>query len=105
MIESLDTSFASQMGAGPIMDRETFGAAVVGKTLDYMNNQGPSMAPVDGETFGAAVVNKTLDYMNAPMAGASMGNTMGGMEQSYDFQTSVLGAAYSGSGTILDFTI
>ncbi|MDO9632494.1 MAG: hypothetical protein Q7I92_11400 [Humidesulfovibrio sp.] len=70
------------------MDKQTFGAAVVSKTLDYMNGQGSSAmdtAPMDKQTFGAAVVSKTLDYMNS---GQGHDN---GMAQSYDFQKSVLG--------------
>lgn len=80
-----------------VWDKKTFGAAVVTKTLDTLNgttSSGP--APFDKQTFGAAVVSKTLDYMNADSKG-----TMG-MNQDYDFQKSVLGAAYAGKGTIVD---
>lgn len=76
----------------PIMDRQTFGAAVVTKTLDYMNNSpGNSFAPVDRQTFGAAVVSKTLDYMNSGGGGGQ-----GDMAQTYDFSSKVLGAVYNG---------
>lgn len=76
---------------------QTFGAAVVSATLDTMNGVSQaSAAPFDKQTFGAAVVDKTLDYMNS-------GNSGGGMDAaSYDFQTSVLGAAYSPVGNVLD---
>lgn len=47
-------------------DQQTFGAAVVSKTLDYMHGQASTEAVgMDKGTFGAAVVGKTLDYMNA----------------------------------------
>lgn len=76
-------------------DRETFGAAVVSTTLDYMNDSGSStsFAPVDKTSAEASLVSKTLDYMNS---GPSSGDTAG-MSQSYDFQTSVLGAYAKGS--------
>ena len=51
-------------------------------------------APADAETFGAQVVTKTLDTMNKAPSG--------GTNADYDFQKSVLGAAYTGAGTILD---
>lgn len=53
----------------------------------------------DRTTFGAAVVSKTLDYMNGPAFGTS-----GAARSDYDFQKQVLGAYYSGRGTILDQT-
>ena len=76
-------------------DRETFGAAVVSETLDIMNDSGggSSLAPVDKASAEASLVSKTLDYMNQ---GASSGDSTG-MAQSYDFQTSVLGAYAKGS--------
>lgn len=82
------------------MDKQTFGAAVVTKTLDYMNGQGSSgldAAPMDKQTFRAAVVGKTLDYMNA---GQGHDN---GMAQSYDFQKSVLGGHADAIGTLANF--
>lgn len=77
---------------------QTFGAAVVSATLDTMNGVSQaSAAPFDKQTFGAAVVDKTLDYMN------SGNNSGGGMDGAgYDFQKSVLGAAYSGVGNVVD---
>ncbi|WP_320169078.1 hypothetical protein [Maridesulfovibrio sp.] len=45
------------------------------------------------QLFGAQVVTKTLDYMNSSQSGSSSNSD-------YDFQKSVLGAAYSGVGTI-----
>ena len=76
-------------------DRETFGAAVVSETLDIMNDSGGGsrLAPVDKASAEASLVSKTLDYMNQ---GASSGDSTG-MAQSYDFQTSVLGAYAKGS--------
>ena len=82
------------------MDYQTFGAAVVGKTLDYMNSSpSTTFAPTDKQTFGAAVVSKTLDYMNS--------GSFGGLSSSndFDFQTQVLGAVYTGKGTIADMTL
>jgi hypothetical protein len=90
------TSIAGSGGTASF-DRQTFGAQVVSKTLDTLNNaSGQSVAPVDKETFGAQVVSKTLDYMNS-------GNNYGPNNASdYGFQKSVLDAAYSGKGTMLD---
>ncbi len=45
------------------------------------------------QIFGAQVVSKTLDYMNQNQHGTN---------KDYDFQTSVLGAAYTGKGTLMD---
>jgi len=81
------------------MDKQTFGAAVVTKTLDYMNGQGSSgldAAPMDKQTFGAAVVGKTLDYMNA---GQGHDN---GMAQSYDFRTKVLEGGLAAKGLMVN---
>lgn len=50
------------------------------------------------QEFGAQVVSKTLDYMNSNQSSF-------GSNADYDFQTSVLGAAYNGSGTMLDMMI
>ncbi|NCD26303.1 MAG: hypothetical protein EOL86_12035 [Deltaproteobacteria bacterium] len=49
----------------------------------------------DRRTFGAAVVSTTLDYMNR-------NENQNRMNNSYDFQKSVLGAAYTGKGTLAD---
>ncbi len=104
------TSFANS-SAG-VWDKQTFGAAVVSKTLDTMNGVASSplqAAPWDKQTFGAAVVGKTLDYMNSSGLGntggaKSAGSTgwSGSMSADYDFQKSVLGSAYSGAGTLVD---
>lgn len=79
---------------------DVFGAQVVSKTLDYMNSQGGgtgiAFAPLDKQTFGAQVVSKTLDYMNSPGFGMRSGTA------DYDFQTSVLSAAYNPVGRIWD---
>lgn len=53
---------------------------------------------MDKQTFGAQVVSKTLDYMNQNQHQ----NSYGGDAASYDFQKSVLGAAYSGVGAIMN---
>jgi len=84
------------------LNRQTFGAEVVSKTLDYMNNDSgsQSFAPVDKQSFGAAVVSKTLDYMNSGGMGAAGG--MGGMSQTYGFAKDVLGAYMGGRGVIAD---
>ena len=84
------------------LDKQTFGAAVVTKTLDYMNSQGSSamdLAPMDKQTFGAAVVAKTLDYMNS-----GQGND-NGMAQSYDFQKSVLGGHAEELGALANIKV
>lgn len=81
-----DMSVGGSFGAAAF-DRQTFGAQVVTKTMDYMNGSSSSdLAPVDKETFGASVVSKTLDYMNSGSIGRDNSSL-------YDFQTSVLGAA------------
>ncbi len=77
---------------------QTFGAAVVAKTLDYMNGGGTSNAqPFDKKTFGAAVVSKTLDTMNANTHRYQNSN-----QNSYSFQQDVLMPVYTGRGTLLD---
>jgi|GEM_PF-416570 len=84
------------------MDKQTFGAAVVTKTMDYLNGQGSSgtdAAPMDKQTFGAAVVSKTLDYMNSGQGHDS------GMAQSYDFQKSVLGGHADEIGALTNIKI
>jgi len=78
--------------------KQSFGAAVVGKTLDYMNGGSTSNAqPFDKQTFGAAVVTKTLDTMNANNHRNQNRN-----QSSYSFQQDVLMPAYTGRGTLLD---
>ena len=85
--------------SGSFMDRQTFGAQVVSKTMDYMNDRGmDSPAPVDAQTFGASVVSKTMDYLNSDPMSSSM-------EQSYDFQKDVLGAALTGAQRMVDMYI
>ena len=50
------------IGAGGIM---AFGAETSSGTMDAMSgNGGLTFAPVDKQTFGASVVTRTLDFMN-----------------------------------------
>ncbi|MCA1946010.1 MAG: hypothetical protein LDL30_12140 [Desulfovibrio sp.] len=96
-------------GSSGVWDQQTFGAAVVSKTLDYMNNQGSSFAvaaPFDKQTFGAAVVGKTLDYMNSPSI--ATGSASGGadaMAQTYAFNKDVLGSYASGIGALANIWV
>ncbi|THB70848.1 MAG: hypothetical protein D6E12_02050 [Desulfovibrio sp.] len=85
---------------GGVLDQQTFGAQVVTKTMDYMNQQpsGGSLAPVDQETAGASLVTKTLDYMNSPSLG------MGSVNTDYGFQTTVL-SAYGMSGALANLKV
>ena len=77
---------------------QTFRAAVVEKTLDYMNGDRASNAqPFDKKTFGAAVVSKTLDTMNTNTHRFQNSN-----QNSYSFQQDVLMPVYTGRGTLLD---
>jgi len=93
------SSFGSLASA---MDKQTLGAEVVSKTLDYMNNSGSSsFAPTDKQTFGAAVVGKTLDYMNS----GSGSHGASDMSQTYNFSKDVLGAYTSGVGSLADYNI
>jgi hypothetical protein len=57
---------------------------------------------VQRDAMGAQVITKTLDYMNS--AGSlGYGSSVGiSNNVDYNFQTSVLNAAYSGKGTIVD---
>jgi hypothetical protein len=100
---SMDQTAQAQQDMAPApMDRQTFEAAVVTQTLDYLNGQGSSAqdaAPMDKQTFGAAVVSKTLDYMNA---GQGHDN---GMAQSYDFQKSVLGGHADAIGALANVKV
>lgn len=52
-------------------------------------------AAMNSQTFGAQVVSKTLDYMNS-----GSGAGMSSQAADYDFQTSVLSAAYTGKGSL-----
>lgn len=94
------TTFSSGVGSlGMSLDQQTFGAQVVSKTLDYMNNSGSSPVPTDQASFDGALVSKTLDYMNA-----GGGADKSGMAQSYNFQKDVLGS-HAGMGVINNLTI
>ena len=88
-------------GPSTAYDKQTFGAQVVGATLDALNNQGSggTLPITDKESFGAAVVGKTLDYMNS---GQSHGSDMA---QGYDFNKSVLGGYYSGTGNLTNLNV
>ncbi len=57
---------------------------------------------LDRQTFGAQIVSKTLDTMNQPKS--SMGMGMGGIGD-FNFQTSVLTAGFTGKGGIADMNI
>ncbi len=86
-----------------MQNRSNFGAAVVEKTMDTLNNaSGSSLAPVDKQTFGAAVVDKTFEYMNSGPGNAKGG--FGDMNQTYDFAKNVLSAYATGKGAIADIT-
>lgn len=87
------------LGSYSPFDQQTFGAAVVSETLDYMNDSGSSPAPVDKASTEASLVSKTLDYMNPGTSSADKA----GLAQSYNFQTDVLGA-YA-KGAVLDTII
>jgi len=84
--------------SAPTTASQIIGGEVISKTLDYMNNLGASQpAPFDKQTFGAAVVSKTLDYMNSNQN--SWGRSSG-FNADYDFQKSVLSAAYNPVGAV-----
>lgn len=91
------TDFSIKGSGVQNMARHTFGAQVVSKTLDYMNNSSSMgsgiLTPTDKTTFGAQVVTKTLDFMNAKPFGGSSNND-------YEFQKDVLSAATAGKGAI-----
>lgn len=71
-------------------DQQTFGAAVVSKTLDYMHNtSSPKLMPVDEDSFGAQVVDKTLDYLNSDKNNQC--------DTSYSFQKDVLQGHLAGA--------
>jgi hypothetical protein len=80
------------------MTRQELGAQVVTNTLDTINKSSGSSLPVsDKETFGAAVVGKTLDYMNTKDSDSSGSSAMA---QTYDFSKNVLGAYASGPSAL-----
>ncbi|GAB6058561.1 hypothetical protein JCM31598_16780 [Desulfonatronum parangueonense] len=100
-ISGIETAWQSpgMQRASGVANKANFGAAVVEKTMDYLNNApASSPTPVDQQTFGAAVVNKTFDYMNNASGGAKGG--FGDMEQTYNFVKEVLGAHATGKGAI-----
>ena len=59
---------------------------------------------VQRDIVGAEIITKTLDYMNsARIGGFGYGASVGiSNNADYNFQTSVLNAAYSGKGTFVD---
>ncbi|HDQ40032.1 MAG TPA: hypothetical protein ENN39_03255 [Desulfonatronum sp.] len=83
------------------MNRQTFGAQVVARTLDTMNNAGPSAVPTDKQSFGAAVVSKTMDYMNSEPGKSGMDD----MSQTYNFAKDVLGTYAAGRGALADLQV
>ncbi len=100
------TAISSPGGLANQMQRQEFGAKVVAKTLDVMNDTSSSNMPItDKQSFGAAVVGKTLDYMNSPGPGSPGGAGDGGMAQTYDFSKSVLGAYAGGSDALAQMTV
>lgn len=89
------------IGGGSPFGGQTFGAQVVTATLDSMNGASSGqIAPTDKQSFGAAVVSKTLDYANSNQF--QHRNTFGSANADYDFQKSVLSAAYNPVGSVLD---
>lgn len=82
--------------ASQLYDTKTFGAAVVGKTIEYLNGtSSPADKAFDKETFDAALVTMTIDTMNKNEERHKDHTT-------YTFQKDVLMPAYTGQGTILD---
>ena len=68
--------------------------------MDDMTGSVASLAASSNrQVFGAQVVTKTLDTMNQNQS------MSGGTNADYDFQTSVLGAAYTGKGTMVDMMV
>ena len=59
---------------------------------------------VQRDTLGAQIITKTLDYMNSTgVSGLGYGSSVGiSNNADYHFQTSVLNAVYSGRGTFVD---
>ncbi len=94
------SSFGSLAAA---MDKQTIGAEIVSKTLDYMNSSNAtSYTPTDRQTFGAAVVGKTLDTLNS---GGQGSHAASDMSQTYNFSKDVLGAYTSGIGSLADHNV
>lgn len=86
------------MSSDMSIGKQVFGAEVVSKTLDYMNNSGSSAragAITDKQSFGAAVVSGTLDTMNSGAMG-------GGKNNDYEFQKDVLAAGMIGKGGMVN---
>ncbi len=97
------TGIGTALQSPGMQNRSNFGAAVVEKTMDTLNNaSGSSFAPVDKQTFGAAVVDKTFEYMNSGPSNAKGG--FGNMNQTYDFAKNVLSAHATGKGAIADIS-
>lgn len=96
---SMDVSGFGAMAMG--MNRQTFGAQVVAKTLDTMHSAGSSAAATDKQSFGAAVVSKTMEYMNSEPDKSGMND----MSKTYDFAKNVLGAYAEGRGTLADLKV
>lgn len=97
------TGIETAMQSPGMQSRSNFGAAVVERTMNNLNNSsGFSSAPVDNQTFGAAVVNKTFEYMNTGPGGGK--GSFGDMSQTYDFAKNVLGAYATGKGAIANIT-
>ncbi len=86
------------------VDRQMFGAQVVSKTMDYLNNSSsPGFAPMgatDKQTFGAQVVSKTMEYMNT-----GGGRDASGMSATYSFNKDVLGAYATGKGALANMYV
>ncbi len=59
-------------------------------------------ATTQAATIGAEIITKTLDTLN--QQGGSCGGTSSDMAASYDFQKSVLSAAYGAKGAVTDIT-
>lgn len=82
--------------ASQLYDRKVFGAAIVGKTIEYLHGtSSPADKAFDKETFDAALVTQTIDTLNKNEERSKDHTT-------YTFQKDVLMPAYTGQGTILD---
>ncbi|MBI5521827.1 MAG: hypothetical protein HY910_04290 [Desulfarculus sp.] len=99
-IGSLFGSFGS---TNTYEDRQTFGAQVVGGTLNLINNDDDDgldySGVTDKKTFGAAVVTKTLGFMNKKKTGG-----LGGSNSLFQLNQNVLGAHYANKGNIFNTT-
>ncbi len=60
-------------------------------------------ASIQQSTIGAEIITKTLDTLNQQQAGSCSGSGSD-MAASYDFQKSVLSAAYGAKGAVADLT-